>query len=220
MNIFDSAKLKQIDEMDFPKRIENLINLASKYDRHYAVHGAAKHKYKLNPPTKAEDIRDFEKRHHIKIPETFFRFLTEVGNGGAGVDYGIYSLEQMEEENNHLLKVKDRKVIFEYNNIREEWNRMADEVRKTETDEKYDEIVSEMLNGLLVIGTNGCTYDHVLICEGKYSGMVGMIDWNLMEDSLPYFYGMDFENWICTHFRKIIQGDVTKHHIGFWTVNK
>jgi len=49
--------------------------------------------------------------------------------------------------------------------------------------------------------------------------MMGMIDWNLEDYSVPCFYNLDFESWICGHFRKIILGDVNKHRENFWTVN-
>ena len=217
-------RLEKIEKKDFPERVKLLAELAGKYDSHYAVHGAGwYYKYKFNPPAKADEVRAFEKDYDIKLPETFFRYLTEVGNGGAGVDYGICPLERIRKGNKHLLNKTGGKVIFEYENIREQWEKFVEEMDSLqdskEDDIRYENIVSEMLKGLLVVGTNGCTYDHVIVCEGKYKGMMGMIDCNLEDYSVPLFYNLDFENWICGHFRKIILGDVTKRSESFWTVN-
>lgn len=215
-----SIDWNQIESMDFPERIKTLIRLASAYDPNNAVHGANGHKYHLNPPAELADVRAFEQEFHVTIPEIFVRFLTEVGNGGAGVDYGIYSLEKIRKENAHL-KYLHEKNIFDYDNIKEKWVELAQELYycADDNEEEIDRIYGDMYGGLLVIGTNGCTYDHVLICEGKHTGMVGMIDWNSEVNSVPWFYGMDFETWICNYFKKIILGDVTKHSAKFWTVN-
>ncbi len=214
----------QIDSMDFPERIKTLIRLASAYDPNNAVHGAMRHKYHLNSPVTLADVLEFEQEFHVTIPEIFVRFLTEVGNGGAGVDYGFYSLETLRRENKHLKYPRDNdKNIFDYDNLKERWEELAheldDALEACEEDSEIDKIYGKMYGGLLVIATNGCTFDHVLICEGKHTGMVGMIDWNSEEQSVPFFYGMDFETWICTYFKKIIQGDVTKGSPKFWTVN-
>jgi hypothetical protein len=226
---FLNNNINEIEKLDFPERLKKLVNLAHKYDKNYAVHGSngfkVCHKYLFNPPAKAEDVRAFERDFDIKLPESFFRYLTEIGNGGAGVDYGVYSLEQIRSHNRHILTKTGGKVIFEYENIIEKWKELvsfSDYYFEYygEDDIEYQKIVSEMLKGLLVIGTNGCTYDHVIICEGKYRGMVGMIDWNLEEYSVPRFYGLDFESWICNHFRNIALGNVIKHRDNFWTVKR
>ncbi len=209
----------QIDSMDFPERIKTLIRLASAYDPNNAIHGANAHKYHLNPPATLAYVLEFEQEFHVTIPEIFVRFLTEVGNGGAGVDYGIYSLQAMRRGNKHL-KYPHEKNIFDYDNIREKWVELAHELEVCEDESEIDKIYGKMYGGLLVIATNGCTYDHVLICEGKYTGMVGMIDWNSEEYSVPFFRGLDFETWICGYFKRIIQGNVTKHSPNFWTVNR
>lgn len=235
MNINDFInffKVKNLNDtsIDFSRRIKILVELAPKHDTKCYIHGARTYKYQFNHVAKIKDVRDFEKRHHIKIPEPFFKYLTEVGNGGAGVDYGIYSLEKMETNNKHLLHNVDTPVLFDYKNINEEWKNLSLKLENLEngvikvSDEEfnniYNEIISKMFKGLLVIGTSGCTYDYVLICDGKYTGQIGMIDWNLEDYSCPILFNKDFETWICSHFNKIINEDITKHGKGFWTVNK
>ena len=83
--------------------------------------------------------------------------MTEIGNGGAGVDYGVYSLEQIRSHNKHILTKTGGKVIFEYENIIEKWKELVSfsdyYAEYDEDDIEYQKIVSEMLKGLLVIGT-------------------------------------------------------------------
>lgn len=223
----NKTDIEKIEKLDFPLKIRKLAELAENIDRNYAVHGSGTYyRYGFNPPAEIEEVRAFEREYEVKLPEMFFRYLTEVGNGGAGVDYGIYTLDEIRKANEHLLTKTSGKVIFEYEDIFGKWKELAlyaSYYRKYYHDEnniEYKKIISEMLKGLLVIGTNGCTYVHVVICEGKYTGMTGMIDMNLEEHSVPFFYGVDFENWICSHFRNIALGNVTRHRDNFWTVNK
>ena len=69
--------INEIEKLDFPERLKELVKLAHKYDKNYAVHGSngfkVCHKYLFNPPAKAEDVRAFERDFDIKLPESFFR---------------------------------------------------------------------------------------------------------------------------------------------------
>jgi hypothetical protein len=68
--------------------IERLAVL-SKRDRKRQVFGANGHGYKLNPPLPVSVIEAFEERHRVSLPEDYRRFITEIGNGGAGPSYGV-----------------------------------------------------------------------------------------------------------------------------------
>lgn len=56
------------------------------------------HQYKFNSCLNESDIASFEQKFGVKLPEEYRDFLLIVGNGGAGPDYGILSLEQSLEE--------------------------------------------------------------------------------------------------------------------------
>ena len=45
-----------------------------------------------------QEVRAFEREMHITLPENYVRYLTELGNGGPGGSYYIYSLEEMKQE--------------------------------------------------------------------------------------------------------------------------
>lgn len=201
--------LSKYDALDFPERLKKLVSLAGEADKKCKVFGSGRYKYKFNPPTSLADVREFEEKYKIKIPDSFVRYLTEIGNGGAGVDYGIYSLKDIDNFNeDHLLNCDSEKTIFDYENYKEVWKNLTIELDNTDNDEIYDEIYNQLINGWLVIGTAGCTYDYILICKGEHYGKVAIVDWNMIEENPPYILSDSFENWIETYFRKIIQGNL------------
>ena len=81
--------------MDF---IEEIRSLAEEYAACGGNKLADGTRYKLfNPPATIEQVRAFEQEMHVTLPEDFVRYLTELGNGGFGPDYGIWSLDKMRE---------------------------------------------------------------------------------------------------------------------------
>jgi hypothetical protein len=76
---------KIIDKSTVLQRLAEL----DRKDRRRRVFGANGHDYKLNPPLPISVIEAFEERHRVSLPEDYRRFLTEIGNGGAGPSYGV-----------------------------------------------------------------------------------------------------------------------------------
>ena len=76
---------KIIDKSTILQRLAEL----DRKDRRRRVFGANGHDYKLNPPLPISVIEAFEERHRVSLPEGYRRFLTEIGNGGAGPSYGV-----------------------------------------------------------------------------------------------------------------------------------
>lgn len=212
--------LSKYDNLDFPERLKKLTELAKKADKWHKVFGSKTHKYKFNTVISLAEVCEFEERNNIKLPDSLVRYLTEIGNGGAGVDYGIYSLKKMEKfSEEQLLNCDSEKTIFDYENYKEVWKNLIIEMDNTENDEICDKIYNQLTNGWLVIGTSGCTYDYIIICKGKNYGKIAIVDWNMFEDNPPYILSDSFENWIETYFKKIIQGNLTDRG-SFKTVNE
>ncbi|NUT01948.1 MAG: SMI1/KNR4 family protein, partial [Hamadaea sp.] len=55
--------------------------------------GARRHRHQLGPVLTEADVTRFEAEHGIVLPDTYRAFLLEVGNGGAGPDYGLFPLD-------------------------------------------------------------------------------------------------------------------------------
>lgn len=214
----DSSKY---DNLDFPERLKKFTELAKKADKWHKVFGSKTHKYKFNTVISLAEVCEFEERNNIKLPADFIKFLTEIGNGGAGVDYGIYPLERIQEEINtfETMNPDSDKTIFDYENYAEKWAELCTKLDTADDDETYSHIEKQLVNGWLIIGTAGCTYDYVIMCKGKNYGKVAGVDWNMFEDNPPYILSDSFESWIETYFRKIIQGNLTDRG-SFKTVNE
>ena len=67
-----------------------------------------------------------------------------------------------------------------------------------------------MLNvfgGTLNIGTPGCTMSYELIIDGsENNGKIAVIDHDMDENAPPNLTDMDFEEWFCDYFERIING--------------
>ena len=71
------------------KDVLAILKKARRIDINCAMFGASTHQYVLNPPIRKSFVRGVEERYGFKLPEDYFYFITEVGDGGAGPDYGI-----------------------------------------------------------------------------------------------------------------------------------
>ncbi|MGY2894364.1 SMI1/KNR4 family protein [Deinococcus sp. UYEF24] len=64
-------------------------------DPRFERFGAKKHRYTLGPPLREEQIRAFEQRYDLQLPQDYRTFLLTVGNGGAGPSYGMSPLQDL-----------------------------------------------------------------------------------------------------------------------------
>ena len=105
VNITGLDKIRRVAEPELPKlssfsvELISLVNKAKEHDKYFQVFGADKHRYRFNSVLPLSRVRDFEERHQIKLPQGYVDFLTQVGDGGAGPDLGLYSLDEVEFNN-------------------------------------------------------------------------------------------------------------------------
>lgn len=78
--------------MDFDLILKQ-IDFLRKNDTSFIAFGSKTHKYQLNPKLTEEELLDFEKKEGIELPKSYRDYLKNIGNGGAGPAYGLYSLE-------------------------------------------------------------------------------------------------------------------------------
>ena len=194
--------------------LKSLVTQAGARDPSHLIFGADRHKYKLNPPASPEQVRRFEEKHNLLLPEEYKFFLTQIGNGGAGPYYGLYSLDEAERYTEYLettqtaAKQKDEEVpvpaFIDRRMTPEDWAVRMEELDNC-SDDEYDSLIYKLCAGMLVIGTQGCTYDTVLMCRGSERGKIVYIDWNLEPEYGPFFTGMPFLYWYEMYFQEILQ---------------
>lgn len=141
------------------------------------VFGAKSHRYKLNKPLTENDIVRFEEKHQFTLPSQYRKFLLNVGDGGAGPNYGLIpmysSLEHLldEEGGNFSLKADFPHA--------EDWN--LDSGLGTEISEEnlseYKAFENEYfknchINGAIAISDEGCGYINLLVVSGKHRGSI------------------------------------------------
>jgi len=190
--------------------IKALVKRAGEIDKDRKVFGASKHKYELNPVLSIDKIHKFESEYNIKLPEEYVFFLTMVGNGGAGPYYGLYMLENTIKYNEY--KDSMSTSAFINNELKKEtWKSTMDKLEEAD-DAEYDEIMRQVYGGLMIIGTQGCTYDNLLMVNGSEKGKIVYIDWNLEPEYGPYLTRMTFLEWYENYFKEIINGNNVKSY--------
>lgn len=63
-------------------------------DQRCRIFGAQDHRYVLGDPLSDEEMGGICAANGLKLPEDYAAFLRCIGNGGAGPDYGVHSLQQ------------------------------------------------------------------------------------------------------------------------------
>ena len=175
------------------------------------IFGSSKHGYKLNPTVTREEVRRFEARWHLTLPDEYVFFLTKVGNGGAGPYYGLYSLENLDRYNEYLgfYDARDKEALppfIDRNMSPVNWARAMEEMEDINDDNEYDVRMKQVCSGLLVIGTQGCTYDNLLMWKGSERGKIVYIDWNMEPEYGPFLTGLTFLEWFEQYFLEILAG--------------
>jgi hypothetical protein len=171
--------------------IQGRLKSLAHRDRDRKLFGAASHDYTLNPPAGLAEVEDFERKHHISLPEDYRFFITEIGNGGAGPAYGLFPFAHDDEglfQEGHLLG--DPGEPFPHT---EAWNldndfyklcpnppegtSEAEEDQLWETWYKFLEAHywnPSVMNGAIPICHQGCNLRQWLVVHGRQRGYV----WN------------------------------------------
>lgn len=167
------------------ERIKEKLAQLKNADTKLSLFGANTHEYTLNDVLSENDIKAFESKYGIKLPEEFAMFLTKVGNGGAGPFYGleplqdtIYSdLDYKNEEN-----ILDPSKPFPHT---EYWNMEFEPTVDEDDDEAYDEefeafaeeyYSKDLISGALSICNYGCGLIIMLVVNGEEYGYLWVDD--------------------------------------------
>lgn len=149
---------------DFPDQIERIAvkfrGLAA-LDRHRQVFGAYHHDYQLGPPCTEGELRSWEAATGLRLPPNYRRFLTEVGNGGAGPDYGWAELSPVGTTHPPSLQRPNSLPAL----TPPDW-------LTWEAAEQALPDGSEPLDGTIPVGYHGCEIFSHLVVHGTTAGQV------------------------------------------------
>ncbi len=143
------------------------------------VFGAGSHRYALRPCATEKEVKAFERKHKIELPEAYRTFLTQVGNGGAGPDYGIFPLGIFWDNPNPALQdgaIGDLSQPLPHKgpwNAGEEYCARQPDV--DEDEDAYNEWRGEyfrmgLVDGALPICHEGCGFFFLLVVTGPERG--------------------------------------------------
>jgi len=204
--------MEQENKKDFIAELKFWVAKAKEADPSFEVFGSTCHKYNFYDPISVNEVRTFEKEHNIKLPENYVRVLTELGNGGAGPYYGFYPLKKVFINKKSSVRVDNEETFFDDTLTPEKWRKAMEELDTLrEDDSQYDALFQKIFANIIIIGTQGCTYDTILICAGPEYNKVVNIDWNLDEDRPPIFTHMTFEEWFLGFFKEVASGNDLDH---------
>ncbi|QKW32840.1 HEAT repeat domain-containing protein [Actinomadura sp. NAK00032] len=188
------------DDPSSARIAEKLAEVASAPDR-FPSFGAEKHGYRLKPPLPESTVAAFEAEHDIVLPDTYRRFITELGDGGAGPSYGLLTLadayaEVSDSFPGHLVEPSPFVPGMHY--AQDWWDRFWG------PDDRPDP-----LQGTLAIVHHGCTSYTQLVVSGPGRGRLVNVDLNgvpapyVLEDN-------DFLSWYERWLDELLAGyDVT-----------
>ena len=188
-----------------------ILEQARKIDPNYVVFGASMHKYKLNPIVSGEYVHEIEKKYGFTLPEDYFRFITEIGDGGAGPDYGIMPFVNfLIKDGNPLAEEFKNSYRYSLGKSFKPWPMKLEEVEeyaittkegyKENPDKyfiyhKYDNDLSDS-DGFFIFGSRGCQWEFGIITAGERKGQVFDTDnegaYCLLANSFDEFY----QNWL------------------------
>ena len=201
-------------------RIQQKLAQAKEADKNLEVFGADAHQYHLNPPVSEAEVLAFEEKYGVQLPECYRAFMLTIGDTKAkrldtmaGPYYGLYAFGTSVDS---LLCGKTETYLKAPCNLspdmtREEWDALTDpllpsEEEEEEDDDKYFAERAKVFGGLLPLGSQGCTYEHALVLNGKYAGRVVNVDLDLAQPK--FAFEANFLDWYERYLNEVISGQL------------
>lgn len=127
-------------------------------------HGTGHH-YRMNPVLSVDNLTEFEREFDVQLPRDYADFLTQIGDGGIGPYYGLYSLrESVADDPAHKCRafLASPFPLTEYFNPCDEDDNLTD-------DDFFDD---RYICGSIVLSHQGCGYYDRLVITGPQAGQV------------------------------------------------
>ena len=201
-------------------RIQQKLAQAKAADKNLEVFGADAHQYHLNPLVSEAEVLAFEKKYGVQLPECYRAFMLTIGDAKAkksdfiaGPYFGLYAFGTSVDS---LLYEKIETYLKAPCNLspdmtQEEWETLSDPLLFSEEDEeddddKYFAERAKVFGGLLPLGSQGCTYEHALVLNGKYAGRVVNVDLDLAQPK--FAFETNFLDWYERYLDEVISGQL------------
>ena len=201
-------------------RIQQKLAQAKAADKNLEVFGADAHQYHLNPPISEAEVLAFEEKYGVSLPEDYRAFVQTIGDANAqkldtmaGPYFGLYAFGTSLDS---LLYEKTETYLKAPCNLspdmtQEEWEALSDpllfsEEEEEEDDDKYFAELAKVFGGLLPLGSQGCTYEHALVLNGKYAGRVVNVDLDLAQPK--FAFEANFLDWYERYLDEVISGQL------------
>ena len=214
------------------QRIQQKLAQAKAADKDLEVFGASSHKYHLNPPVSEAEVLAFEEKYGISLPEDYRAFVQTIGDINAqkletmaGPYYGLSAFgtqvdDLLYEGSEIYLKAP---CALSPDMTKEEWEALSDPLLMSEEDDEdfeedeeegyvievednYIEECGKVFGGLLPLGSQGCTYYHALVLNGKYAGRVVNVDLDLAQPK--FAFEINFLDWYERYLDEVISGQL------------
>ena len=227
MNINHLLEDKSINAVQKREEIKKILRNAARIDSKNSLFGAESHRYVLNTPIDVTVIRTAEEKYGFTLPDDYFRFITEIGDGGAGLDYGIrpftnffeigkedYAKEYYEAYRCGVAKPFAPRPMMDGEVTNYAFTKKAYENNpdKFFVFEKYCEKDDENIacnDGFFVLGTHGCQWDFGIITAGDRRGQIFDTD----NEGAYFFLASSFNEFYQRWLDKISDEDVFKKEI-------
>jgi len=208
-------------------RIQQKFSQARAADKDLQVFGASSHKYHLNPPVTEVEVLAFEEKYGVQLPECYRAFVQTIGDVNAqkletmaGPYYGLYAFgtqvdDLLYEGSEIYLKTP---CTLSPDMTQEEWESLSDPLLTDEEEEdeeegyvievedKYFAERAKVFGGLLPLGSQGCTYYHALVLNGKYAGRIVNVDLDLAQPK--FAFETNFLDWYERYLDEVISGQL------------
>ena len=161
-------------------RIKEKLKIAKKADKKLKIFGASNHKYALKAPIEEKKLAALEKKYGVSLPAHFRAFLLEIADGGGGFDgsapgpfYGIYPIKDALKFSAPYLA---NPCLLRPKMSDEQWRAIGGFAYEQECDDEESE-EEKILGGVLLIGTQGCSFETAIVIEGEFRGRIVNLDW-------------------------------------------
>jgi len=137
----------------------------------YKIFGSETHQYKYNPCLTNDYVKKFEQSFSISLPFDYKYFITQIGNGGSGPYYGLFTLSDWDFE----LEIKDKNFLSTNFPHTDKWNIIQDDVIDYDDENEMKKYLAQV-TGSMRICHYGCGVYYLLVVTGDKAGHIWVDD--------------------------------------------